>query len=449
MADTTDRPAVAPAPLPAAEAASPEYRPVSGWAVASAVVAGVYVVVIVAGGGLALYSWSPYLLPLWTLLLPLAGLGLALFAQLHVRRAEGTRAGHGLARAAWWTCLVLGAIYLSFYASTFLAVRRQADAFVQKWFDLLKAGHVNEAFLMTEQPAKRVGVSPQDEQLLNIRFNVGQPGTRGALSTFRASELAQLIQQGGAEGRIEGKGVQNWAFEEGNYKVTRLYQITTPEGEMEATITTIGAEDKHRVYEGRQWHLFWDSASITRVKLTPFGERVAALRGQALLFLDQWSKNVLMATPASLESAYLDTQSAAERAAKGAAFREGKVDLKNFVHAQQFRAENKLIEGVVLEALQNLFKPGGAEQPRFLDLKISPIGSRPWKQAEGKITFTVDANFVLGADRKTIYRGDLGLVVESEPDALDAGKSAHWRVVRVEPILAMDPFSTPNKKLLD
>src|SRR5262245_35052291 len=126
MAETTDSPAIAPGPMPTTETEARDYRPLSGWAVASVLAAAVYVIVVVVGGGIALYTWSPYLLPLWTLALPVAGMALAAVALFHIRHSEGTRAGVPLARASLWTCLLLGLIYLSFYAATFLAVRRQA-----------------------------------------------------------------------------------------------------------------------------------------------------------------------------------------------------------------------------------------------------------------------------------------------------------------------------------
>src|SRR5262249_14879252 len=145
-----------PGPMPLTETEAHEYRPVSGWAIASLLVAGVYTLIVGVGGGIALFTFSPYLLPMWTLLLPAVGLGLSLYAQFTIRQSEGTRTGAGLARTSWWVCLLLSVIYLSFYGATATAIRLQADNSVRDWFELARAGKINEAFLRTIRPEQRL-----------------------------------------------------------------------------------------------------------------------------------------------------------------------------------------------------------------------------------------------------------------------------------------------------
>lgn len=447
MAETSERPTAVPAPPPDPEAL--EYRPVSGWAVASLLVTGIYVVVVLVGGGVALYTWSPYLLPLWSLALPVAGLVLALAAQWHIRRSEGTRAGAGLARASWWTCLLLVLIYLSFYASTFMAVRQQADNRVREWFELLRAGKVNEAFLKTQPPEQRQNVSPdpKDEHLLRARFDSGQPGQRGALTIFRSSELTRLIQQGGQESQIEGHGVQDWQFSEGVYSITRLYHITTPEGEIEVTITARGAENKARPADGRQWYLPWEQASITRGRPTAFGELIQDLRTQGFLFLDEWKKKIATGTVESLESAYLDIHPAAERAAKQAAYRAGKIDVKGFVNSEQLRADDEAARKATVEAVENLFRQRGDEELRVLSLDVTFAGDRRWEQVQGRLRFAFAGNLLLGVGTAPKYRCSLILVAESAPGAAESGKAESWRVLRLDIITAVDPLRKENMLL--
>lgn len=442
MAETTDRPALIPAPPPAAEAQ--EYRPVSGWAVASVLVTGIFVVVVLVGGGIALYTWSPYLLPLWSLILPVAGLALALVAQRDVRRAEGTRAGAGLARACLWTCLLLGLIYISFYASTFLAIRQQADQRVREWFDLLRAGQVNEAFLKTQPPDQRQNVSAQDERMLRTRFDIGQMGAKGPLSTFRSSELARFIQQGGKESQIEGRGVQDWQFSEGVYTVTRLYLITTPEGEMEVTLTARGAESKARGSEGRQWYLPWDQVSVTRGRPSPFGERIADLRAQGHRALEEWKQKLATGTPDALESAYLDTQPVAERPARGAAYRAGKIDVKGLVNTEYLRADDEAVRKATVEAIEGMFRVRGDEELKPMNLTITFGGDRGWEQVQGRLRFSYAGDLLLGLGKLPKFRCDIVLIMESAPGAAESGKSDEWRLLRIDMITALDPLRPSN-----
>ena len=439
MAETTERPAAGPGPMPTTDIEAREYRPLSGWAIASLLVAGLYVIVVVVGGGIALYTWSPYLLPLWTLVFPAAGLALAATALFHIRHSEGTRAGVPLARASLWTCLLLGLIYLSFYGSTFLAVRRQADTFVRNWFELLRAGKVNEAFLLTQPPEQRLNVSAEDERTLRARFDVGSQGGRGALTQFRANEIAQLIQQGGADSRIESRGVQSWEFTEGGYHVTRRYHVVTPEGEADLLIPVKGAESKARAYEGRQWYLTWGPNVVLGARLTERGQRMSEVRHEGKLFLDEWRRKLWAGTPELLESAYLDTQPVAEREEKRKAYQAGRIDLKGFVDKENLRADDPAAVRAVDEAIAGLFRPPADDRLSLINLDVATSGTRRWEQVQGRARFTYDGHLLFGIARKPKHRCELSVVAESEPGALEAGKSANWRVLRLELYTVQDP----------
>src|SRR5262249_822414 len=156
---------------------------------------------------------------------------------------------------------------------------------------------INEAFLRTIRPEQRLNVSPEDENLLRARFDMTAFSARGGLSMFRSSELVHLIQQGGQESQIEPLGVQDWQFTEAGYRVARLYKVTTPEGEVEVVFITVSAESKTRAYEGRQWHVYWDHASLPPARLTAYGQRLTGLRMQAFGFADAWKNKVLSGTP--------------------------------------------------------------------------------------------------------------------------------------------------------
>src|SRR5690348_7426840 len=89
-----DRPAptaVTPAlaVMPSAEAPEP-YQPLSLLAIAGFVLCLLYALVVIGGGVVALINHTPWLLPLWTLLLPVAGVTLALVARGRIQTSEGT-----------------------------------------------------------------------------------------------------------------------------------------------------------------------------------------------------------------------------------------------------------------------------------------------------------------------------------------------------------------------
>src|SRR4051812_40579103 len=97
-----DRPAppeaVTPAlaAMPSAEA--PEaYQPLSLLAIAGLLLCLLYALVVIGGGVVALLNPTPWLLPLWTLLLPIVGVALAWVARGRIEGSERTLGGTALA----------------------------------------------------------------------------------------------------------------------------------------------------------------------------------------------------------------------------------------------------------------------------------------------------------------------------------------------------------------
>lgn len=447
MADVTPH-SMLSGPMPTVEKEAQEYRPVSGWAVASMLVAAAYIVIVVFGGGIALYSWSPFLLPLWTLLLPVLGCTLALWAQYQIRQAEGTRAGGGLARASWWICLLLGVIYVSFFAATSMAVRFQADRSVQEWFELVRTNKLNEAFLRSVRPDLRVNVSPDDESMLRTRFGIASAGTGGQspLSTFRSSQLVHLIQQGGSESRLKGLGVEEWQFVDGGYKVKRRYHLTTPEGELEVAITTASVESKMGQYTGRQWFLEWDNQALVRnAKLTPQGEKMVGLRLEGHKFLDDWRRKILSGATDNLEQAYLETQPIAERKDKAAAYKAGKLELKGILDQDSYRGDTEAWRKAAQGLLGTFFRPTIDDQPQVQHLVVHRTGSRRWEKVQDRLRFSYDGEMHFTAGKGTFYRAELNVVLESEPGAAEKGQSRDWRVVRIEFSQAQEPKLLPGQ----
>src|SRR2546423_9588152 len=97
MAGIPGRRQAAPAFVPGlGEGPGLPYRPLSGLAVAGFALAAVYAFLVLAGGALALSRGSPWLMPAWTAVVPVAALVLCALARQRIRAAEGTLAGNSL-----------------------------------------------------------------------------------------------------------------------------------------------------------------------------------------------------------------------------------------------------------------------------------------------------------------------------------------------------------------
>src|SRR5262249_11986894 len=92
-------------------------------------------------------------------------------AWLQVQRSEGTRAGGRL--ALWGMALggFFGLSYAAYLVASYTAVEQQADAFATRWLDMIRSHQLDEAFVLTRDPAQRprVGRAPGGE--LRIRSN--------------------------------------------------------------------------------------------------------------------------------------------------------------------------------------------------------------------------------------------------------------------------------------
>src|SRR5438132_1543641 len=133
-----------------------EYRPLSPLAIIGFCVAAFYAAIMIIGGITALMSRSPLVIaPLIILPLPILAAILCYLARLQIVRSEGTRAGMALANWGWWLSVVLGLSYAVYYFGTHLAQTNQADRFANAWLALIREGKMNQAFLLTQDPAVR------------------------------------------------------------------------------------------------------------------------------------------------------------------------------------------------------------------------------------------------------------------------------------------------------
>src|SRR5262245_39740538 len=116
-ADNTGTPAE-PAPLTEDTIV---YRPISGWAIASILVGGLFAGLVAVSTAAALWQGAPVFFPPWIVSLAVVGVVLGYLGLRQVQNSEGTRAGAGVARLGLWLSLVSGLCYLSYYFVTGLA----------------------------------------------------------------------------------------------------------------------------------------------------------------------------------------------------------------------------------------------------------------------------------------------------------------------------------------
>src|SRR5205814_5128658 len=148
-------------------------------------------------------SSKPVLYPM-VLLLPLAGVALAVAARWHLRRAEGTRVGAGLAGAALWVGVLFGGGYAAYYFATEFAVRQQAKAIAEQFFALLGRNDVEKAFRLTLAPGQQLTIPEEDREAVRRRFGAHE------LSAFERSELVRLCRLWRDQLDAEALGVRGW-----------------------------------------------------------------------------------------------------------------------------------------------------------------------------------------------------------------------------------------------
>jgi hypothetical protein len=418
----------------------------------------------------------------WLQLMGVVAAGLALGAQLLIRRSEGTLAGSRLARWAWWMSVLVLVAYWSYFGATRFVVLSQADSFVQTWFDELKKEEINAAFLNTQPPAIRLSVNPADEEAIRVRFNrpmrQADQTLKGAWDKFREHELVRFILQGGSETRVKALGVSEWGYDFGaGYKVRRAYQVKTPAGVYEVHLRAQGSESPTREYPGRRWALFWGETAIARRDLSDLGNAVAEWRKKSSTYkLEEWCRKL---GAGQMEAAYLDTCDAPERdrilklyalrmalmtLAAGAQTGTPAVTIARWAsvnpdfiphfyrseYAGQFERRGMLVTDragfddpathiPVLNAIKDLFGSGPGRS-RVAGSRVEPLSlHRTWTVNGDRLDLPHDCKFIFrDLDKNASYGADVVVTLESDPGPIDAKRSANWRVIKLELIRGED-----------
>ncbi len=268
MAETTDRPQV-PGQVPPDAVMSEEergervpasaesYQALSLLALAAFGLAVVYVLLVLAGGAVALLARIPWLMPYWTFLLPIAVLVLCWAARMRILNSEGTLSG--LAFTTWGSRLAIlfGITYAAYYVATFLAVRGQAIEKANEFFQKIKEDRLDEAFLMSQETSTR-GMSRSDmRDMLESRFNqpAAMRGEAGPFSRFCHERFVRLIEMDPDQTTIVPTGVASWEYGKGGYRMSLTYHIANSLVEYDMIVETFGRDPKPGESKGRQWQV--------------------------------------------------------------------------------------------------------------------------------------------------------------------------------------------------
>lgn len=451
------------------------YRPLSGLALCSLIVAGLYATVVAVFGGASMRFGNALILPLWTLMIPIVAAVLASVARRQILRSDGTRSGMGLANTAWWLSTLFGLGYAAFYLGTYFAVTWQAGEFTDQWLDKLRKGEVASAFLLTQDPDARKDDNPDDARSLMVRYGMGAGGRKGPLIQFQENEMVRIIQQAGTKAEIQKLGIRDWEHK-GGYRVEQSYRVTTPEGVYDYLIVAFGRDSDQK----RRWQILWDSTKLNDTPTrTPLGLAIEKWRKEAQYFAYEWLQNrsegkyveaYLATIDPDARKKYLDQYFARMLATApmviglGANINGPIESLANliviqdqelasryflpgfaefskgdFVQAANLNAPGKWRETMIKD-LKGMFGRGP-----FLQMRVSESIPRPEplddKSDRLRVYCDIDYSAFpkLGSPRNAaLYRCEGRLLLESDAGSLTPDRQPRWRVVSLELLRGVD-----------
>lgn len=257
------------------EQATPQvgYQSLSFLAVVSMVVGCGFGIVVLLGSIFAFVGTSPFLLPIWAVVFPLASLLTGWMALAKIRDSEGVLTGRAFAWTGINVSLVIGLLYFTYFMANNLAVRQQADDFIKGYFEAVSKEPFEKAFLYTLPPSQR----PQTADPSNIRrfvestYNQTQDmGQPGQFTRYQLEPYVRILSTSG--GKFEARMVKANLpdYTEGGYVVPMTYEIKTDA----VTIVIDFQVQSANTNRGREWFMKPTGVATRRLDLTPAGERL-------------------------------------------------------------------------------------------------------------------------------------------------------------------------------
>jgi hypothetical protein len=293
-------------PLPTTTTNEPlAYQPVSGWAVAGCIAAGLFALLVVMSAIVGVFQGAPVFFYQWIVVLPIAAVVLCLIGRHQVDNSEGTRTGAKLARVGLWLAVVSSVTYFSYYYVTRWAVENQADAFLREKTDdagffprLVEGGkdntQLNLAFLLTKPRNDRTGNPESNADMRSIHDRGSVDGAPALWLQFRESPFGRVFYKDLAKDAvITPLAVEDWDYKEKSHKVYRVYRIKTKEIEAMDVRIAVASMEPEAPGQTRKWFVNLNETRYSgspgfagMKKLTPLGENVARLRQSAIEWLD-------------------------------------------------------------------------------------------------------------------------------------------------------------------
>jgi hypothetical protein len=265
------------------------YRPISGAAIASLILAILFGLIVVANGTVGMMQGVPFMLSPWLFLLPSAGTVLAIVAGRQIRRSEGTRAGQPLASWGLWLSVLFGLGYGAYAVGTDFAIRHQVENFLVNSEDgffakLKKPDGLNAAFLLTQPPDSRRNLSDRDEQRLEMKF-------RANLRMFRDLFVVRAIHQGAADTEVVPISVSDLKWDQGGYSLEVAVRVATPEMRMLFFLIVRSQEGPGAGSD--KWYVdMTHSRQGPPEEMTDLGRKMMAFRLQSHVFATQWFQKI-------------------------------------------------------------------------------------------------------------------------------------------------------------
>jgi hypothetical protein len=458
---------------PPEPASADVYRPLSAMAVASLAVAGLYASLLAVLSIVAFATGTPLFLAMWTVVIPAVGLVLAILARLRIRNSEGVLSGEVLTKWAWWLSLLFGLGYIAYYVGAYLAVSNQAETFTTEWLSKVRDGKIAEAFLETQEPAKRKGVNPADPEAMYLRYGIAQGRRRGPMAGFQDQDVIHLIQRAGPDLTVTPLGVKGWDYDKGGYQVAEVYRLTTPEGSFDVDLTVRSSEGPG--IEGRKWHMQPAIKLAGPPQLTSLGMTLDRWYAPAHQFVQEWVKK---RNDGNIGAAFLDTlplpqrkplqQEYQARLILGSFFLGGdwaaaplsESGLKKYrageLEPPDATGSTKFIRSEELQALKAEKLPLESEiTNRFQDpmaiVLRGPEGRGWWRiisHDQGVVRYFFPVGLVVLEPGKDLsssarYNCEAALIVESDAGELTAERIPSWRLVGIQLLRGGKPPTPP------
>jgi hypothetical protein len=439
------------------------YRPLSVLALIGFVLGGLYALLILVGGLVALFQRQPWLLPVWVFVVPLGAALLSWLARTRIRDSEGTLGGFALTRWGIGLSLVCGLLYGAYYLATYFAVRQQASAMGDQFVQLLQKGDLDQAFLLTRPPLERQDAQKDPRSALEIMHNIPGKSDMGPFSSFKQAEWVRFLQASSAEVRVRPQGVTTWSHDRSGYTVTLQYHVETTMASFDLQVMVLGKEMRGGSLKGRQWYISAENTGIATDSkhMTEQGGAFFKLSMDAMAHATLWMG---LAERGQWIDMYLDTLPPSERprlrrageisrlsdsaAVTGPAPLALQDDTsaelfkgyEDFVHGSLVHADDKAFwttpgkREEILKKMKSLFDPKQSSGYRF---RLAPNRVPGWTRANGELiySFSVSLTTMDAQRRAPEYMVEANLKV-AIPEDRTSETPPPWRVVQLELVAA-------------